>query len=242
MVKDNIIGGHGTATFITLVTNDDINNDVITYTGTLDKYDYNNKKYIQTTAVLKVDKLNKKVYFKDPNFNEFWCIIDLPASSNWVFTQWWCSWKNLDRMDYNIKRKLKPFVHTDEGNPIEEIYGATFQHNKTIRLSYDLLNPTNTKTKDLCLVFYSNIMPNNSFFMAITQVNFEIDIENLKYNMRFMSNGSIADKYMQGGNKKLRKGSYETMTVNELKQRCIKRGIKHNGLKKSEIIVLLRRK
>lgn len=39
-----------------------------------------------------------------------------------------------------------------------------------------------------------------------------------------------------------RKGTYEAMTVKELKDRCAKRGIKHSGLKKSELIAALRRR
>jgi hypothetical protein len=36
--------------------------------------------------------------------------------------------------------------------------------------------------------------------------------------------------------------SYEAMTVKELKERCAKRGIKHSGMKKAELIVALRRR
>jgi hypothetical protein len=45
-----------------------------------------------------------------------------------------------------------------------------------------------------------------------------------------------------GGGAKPRKGSYETLTVKELKERCAKRGIKHSGLKKIELIAALRRR
>ena len=44
----------------------------------------------------------------------------------------------------------------------------------------------------------------------------------------------------QAGGAKTRKGTYEAMTVKELKERCIKRGYKHSGLRKHELIAVLR--
>ena len=45
-----------------------------------------------------------------------------------------------------------------------------------------------------------------------------------------------------GGQRKPRKGSYESMTVKELKERCVKRRIKHSGLTKDQLISALRSK
>ena len=45
-----------------------------------------------------------------------------------------------------------------------------------------------------------------------------------------------------GSNKKVhRKGSYESMTLEELKKKCSVKGIKHSGLRKADVIRALRK-
>lgn len=52
----------------------------------------------------------------------------------------------------------------------------------------------------------------------------------------------VINNTITGGKKKIRKGSYESCTVAQLKEKCIKKGIKHSGLKKNELIAILRKK
>lgn len=47
---------------------------------------------------------------------------------------------------------------------------------------------------------------------------------------------------MEGGKKTVRKSSLEACTVAELREKCAKKGIKHSGLKKAELVAALRRK
>lgn len=45
-----------------------------------------------------------------------------------------------------------------------------------------------------------------------------------------------------GGKPKVRKGSLEACTVAQLKEKCAKKGIKYSGLRKGELIAVLRSK
>lgn len=54
---------------------------------------------------------------------------------------------------------------------------------------------------------------------------------------------NVEYSYADGGkSKKIRKGSLETYTVAQLKEKCVKKGIKHSGLKKAQLIAALRKK
>ena len=124
---------------------------------------------------------------------------------------------------------------TIDGRPIEPAYTSTNGRSDYIytdtRIDADKsANPGNNKKIDLSFL----IKMDNTGLKYLT-------INNDNTEWKFTTNNPIEKSLSKGGKSVTSKNSLDKCTVAELKEKAIKRGIKVSGLKKSEIILKLRK-
>ena len=93
-------------------------------------------------------------------------------------------------------------------------------------------------------ILYRIVLANKAAYIGSNVTEDEMYNKLLKDIKRAVQEYYLSEPQAGGGRLKgkARKGSYESMTVKELKARCAKRGIKHTGLTKAQIIAVLRRR
>ena len=145
----------------------------------------------------------------------------------------------------NSNRLEKPLTETIKGMTVYPVLDkvlktkddADIAEDNTRRNDGSRLQVWNAITKEDCFINYT-VSEDRVAIKVIKGENVEWGTE--ASSTTWQDGGRRKQKKKTGGS--VRKGSLESNTVVELKEKCTKKGIKHSGLKKSQLIAALRKK
>ena len=116
-----------------------------------------------------------------------------------------------------------------------------YPNNQQIYIKYDVSHAGHLKTLDSCKDFYID-------YLNLVNITIQLfTLKNQKFGLTIDLLLVLLYKYLskeisKKGGKVYRKNTFESMTVADLKQRCIKRNIKgYSSMRKAELIAALRK-